>query len=105
MAEIDKNLSPHTLQRSFATHLVEQNVDVRVIQVLLGHVKLDTMALYTRVTTISEVMSPREHIAGRFKSRLSRPANARLLCRARRWRSRISSAATDRHGAEPIPAV
>ena len=61
-AQIDKRVSMHTLRHSFATHLLEQKVDIRVIQVLLGHKKLETTALYAQVATgiLREVISPLE---------------------------------------------
>ncbi len=64
-AGIDKRVSLHTLRHCFATHLLEQKVDIRVIQVLLGHKKLDTTARYSQVasTTLRAVKSPLEHLS------------------------------------------
>ena len=64
MAEIKKRVTPHTLRHSFATHLLEQDVDIRVIQVLMGHAKLNSTAIYTQVATniIGSIMSPLDRL-------------------------------------------
>ena len=63
-AEIAKRVGPHTLRHSFATHLLEDGIDIRIIQALLGHAKLENTAFYTRVATktVRAVTSPLDKI-------------------------------------------
>ncbi len=63
-AEIDKRVSLHSLRHAFATHLLEQHEDIRIIQVLLGHKKLDNTAHYSHVAAgrLREVKGPLEYL-------------------------------------------
>ena len=59
-AKITKKVSPHTLRRSYATHLHEEGVDIRLIQVFLGHSRIDTTEHYVDVSTktLKDVKNP-----------------------------------------------
>ena len=64
-AEINKRVSLHSLRHAYATHLLEQKTDIRLIQVLLGHKRLTTTETYSHVASrvLREVVSPLEHLA------------------------------------------
>src|ERR671922_37229 len=66
-AGIKKSVTLHALRHSFATHLLERGTDIRIIQALLGHDKLETTARYTRVATgmIANVTSPLDLLSQR----------------------------------------
>src|SRR5207248_10466203 len=75
-AGIKKSVTLHALGHNFATHLLERGTDIRIIQALLGHDKLDTTARYTRVATgmIANVTSPLDLLGQpRKKSKKPRP--------------------------------
>lgn len=64
LAGLDKRVSLHSLRHAFATHLLEQGVDIRMIQVLLGHRKLETTATYSHVATrtLRDIQSPLDNL-------------------------------------------
>ena len=96
-AGIDKRVTMHSLRHAFATHLLEQKVDIRLIQVLLGHKKLEATSIYTHVATavLREVVT-------RWASC---PPRSTPSWGGQPWRLPTSSASSDPPGAKTSAAT
>jgi hypothetical protein len=78
LARIGKALTPHSFRHGYATHLVESGIDIRFIQESLGHVRLETTQIYTKVAVLKDeiAVSPLDRLPGMGNNTTMRANNA-----------------------------